>query len=218
MRFLFTRNKLPLRKDCKPLAPHRCLSNDFLIKDTSKGLYVTDLTEKGGLDPFCAHKRTLTIDMEPDALALLGADEEDQEEPVFTKAYVLRVVISLFLLSVLLLAGSSAGYLPPKGSIAVDTRVKWSIRGVPKEMRESGLVPWWKVALVSVNVDVVAGKRKGGGVKDKVLGDAREWGLEGGEWEQGHLEGQNEDLAAVKDFARGQTALMNRHPRLHRML
>ncbi|KAG9045509.1 hypothetical protein FS837_006171 [Tulasnella sp. UAMH 9824] len=153
--------------------------------------------------------------MGPDALELLGADEEAQEEPVFTKAYVLRPVTAHLLLVMVLLAGSSAGYLPSKGSMAVDTRVKWSIRGAQKEMRESGLV-----AIVSVNVDVgvAAGRKKSGGDREKVLGGAGEWGLEGGEWEKGPLEGRNEDRATVKDFGWSQTAMMSGHPRLHTML
>lgn len=63
MWFPFTRHELLLRKDRKPLPPHRRLSDDFQIQDTSKGLYPTDSTEKGGFDPCYAHGRTLTIEM-----------------------------------------------------------------------------------------------------------------------------------------------------------
>lgn len=182
--------------------------------NTRKGASPGAQTEKEDFDFPYMGKRALTIEMGSDSLPCLRADEEEQEEPVFTTVYVLRLVGSILLAVMLLMVGSSAGYLPPRGGMSVDTRVKWSISGVPTEMREKGLVPWWKVALVSVNVDVniVAGKRKGGGDTKKGLEDG--WGLEGG----GLLDGRNEQLAAVEEFGRGQVAMVERHPRLHRML
>ncbi|KAG8970901.1 hypothetical protein FRC05_011669 [Tulasnella sp. 425] len=182
--------------------------------NTQKGASPGPQTEKEDFDYPNLGKRALTIEMGSDLLPCLGAVEEEQEGPVFTKAYVLRLFGSILLLVMLLMAGSSAGYLPPWEGMSVDTRVKWSISGVPTEMREKGLVPWWKVALVSVNVDVniVAGKGKGGGDTQKGLEDG--WRLEGGRL----LDRRNGQLAAVEEFERGQIAMVDRHPRLHRML
>ncbi|KAG8987939.1 hypothetical protein FRB90_003057 [Tulasnella sp. 427] len=179
--------------------------------------------EKTDAESLYMFKRTLTVDMGPSSSPVLGSISEEQEEgrdeeeePICTKAYALRLAALLLLLFTVLMVGSSAGYLPPRGGMSVDTRVKWSVRGVSREMRESGTVPWWKVAIVSLNVDVdvVAGKKK-----KTVIGGGKE--TIGNDGQGPEVAGRNagaDDGEEVVDFERSQSAMMERYPRFHKIL
>jgi len=75
---------------------------------------------------------------------------------------VLRWLIIMCLLGIFFQLGNKAGLLPLNGGAAMDMRIVWNVQSVPQAARDQRLVPWWKLATVTlkVDVDIVAGKGK----------------------------------------------------------
>jgi len=70
----------------------------------------------------------------------------------------------------------NAGVLLPEGT-SLDVHISWSIETIPKSLRDRGEGPWWKLAVVALDVDLNFATGEG----DVVAGEA-EIGFESFGW------------------------------------
>lgn len=128
---------------------------------------------------------------------ILNDDFEEEEEqtdvqPKTTFQRFLRLFTIFFVLFTLYQVGNNAGMLPPSGGMAMDVRFKWSVQSVPMEARRAGVVPWWKVALVTMKVDLDVVHGKGLQVQHE------DWEEKKATWEEGQVS-LDEQLEAEKE-------------------